>query len=103
MLGNLRITGYAQNLNASLLIRYVGKQYLDNTENEDRTIEAYNLADLTLAYSLKDFLYFPELRLIFNIKNLFDVKYETAGHYYYENYYYPGAERNYYLGLTFNL
>ncbi len=102
-LGNLRVTGYWGNFSASLLFRHAGKQYLDNTENEDRAIKSHNLTDLTLNYRLYNFIYFPELRFIFKVNNLFNIQYETAGYYYYENYYYPGAERNYYFGITFNL
>ncbi|MFC2088688.1 TonB-dependent receptor [Calditrichota bacterium] len=102
-LGNFRVSTYWKNLSASVLFRYVGKQYLDNTEDENRIVDSHNLSDLSLSYRLKEFLYFPELRFILKVNNLFDVQHETAGYYYYENYYYPGAERNIYFGITFNL
>lgn len=103
LLGNFRASAYWNNLSASVLFRYVGKQYLDNTEDENRIVESYNLSDLSFSYRLKEFFYFPEIRFILKINNVLDVQYETAGYYYYENYYYPGAERNYYLGVIFNL
>jgi len=102
MMGNLRVTTYWNNLVSSVMYRYVGKQYLDNSEDEDRTINAYNLVNLSLDYRLKDLFYFPEIRLMFAVNNLFDTSYETAGYYYFENYYYPGAVRNYYFGLPFS-
>ena len=102
LMGNLRVTKYWNNLTSSISYRYVGKQYLDNTENEDRTINAFNLVNISLDYRLKDMFYFPEIRFMFTVNNLFDTTYETAGYYYFENYYYPGAARNYYFALTFN-
>lgn len=102
MIGNLRVTHFWSNLTSSIAFRYVGKQYLDNTENEDRTIDPYNLVDFSVNYWLKDFIYFPEIRLQFIVNNVLDTEYETAGFYYFENYYYPGSERNYYFGLTLN-
>ena len=102
LMGNLRVTGYWKNFTSSISMRYVGKQYLDNTENEDRTIDAYSLINFSLDYRLKNFFYFPEVRFMFTINNVLDATYETSGYYYYENYYYPGAERNYYLDLTLN-
>jgi len=103
LMGNFRISGYWHNLNASALFRYAGKQYLDNSQNEERLIKPYNIINLSLGYTQKDFLYFPEIRFIFTINNMLDAQYETAGYYYYENFYYPGAVRNYYFGITFNL
>ena len=102
LMGNLRVTNYWDNLTSSFSWRYVGKQYLDNTENKDRIIDAYYVANFAIDYRLKDFIYFPEIRFMFTINNLFDTIYEAAGYYYLENYYYPGAERNYYFGLTLN-
>ena len=95
-------TNYWNNLTSSVSLRYVGKQFLDNTEDEDRTIDPYSLINISLDYRLKNFIYFPEIRFMFTINNVFDIIYETAGYYYFENFYYPGAERNYYFGLTFN-
>ncbi len=102
-MANLRVTGVQNGLTASLLFRFVGKQYLDNTQDENRIIESYNTTDLMLSYRLLNILYFPELRIIAKVNNLFDVEYETAGSHWEVNYYFPGAKRNYYFGLTFNL
>ncbi len=87
--------------------QYIGKQYLDNTENEDRIIEAYDLLSLGMNYNISSFLGLADLELSFQVNNVLDKKYETAG--YYDpwggpdwsggNYYFPGAERNYMMGL----
>jgi iron complex outermembrane receptor protein len=93
-------------LNSTFSWRYVGKRYLDNTNNKERTAAAYHLFDLHFSYLVKKMPGFPELRFIFRINNVFDAKYETYGYFdsWYETaYLYPGAPRNYYLGVTFNL
>ena len=90
MMGNLRITAYWNNTTSSIMYRYVGKQYLDNTENENRIVDPYSLVNLAVDYRLKDFFYFPEMRFMFTVNNLLDTEYETAGYYYYENYYSNG-------------
>jgi iron complex outermembrane receptor protein len=100
LMGNLRVTTYWNNATGSIMYRSVGKQYLDNTESENRIINPYSLVNLAVDYRLKNFYYFPEIKFILTVNNLLDTTYETTGYYYYENYYYPGAERNYYFGLT---
>jgi iron complex outermembrane receptor protein len=106
IIGNLRMTALWQNLSGSLLLKYVGKQYLDNTQNEQRIINPFTRLDLMLDYRLTEFYYFPEIRFILKINNLMNEQYETAG--YYDSwgniaYYYPAAERNYYFAISFSL
>jgi iron complex outermembrane receptor protein len=106
IIGNLRFTGYLRNFSGSLFLKYVGKQYLDNTQNEDRIIDPWSRIDLMFDYRLKNISYFPEIRFIVKIINLFDQEYETAG--YYDSWagtswFYPAAVRHYYLAVSFNL
>ena len=87
-------------------MKHVGKQYLDNTQNEDRIIDPFTRFDLMLDYSFKNLSFFPEIRLILKINNLFNEEYETAG--YYDSwaglaYLYPAATRNYYFSVAFSL
>ena len=81
-------------------LRYVGKQYLESTNMPDAVIDPYFVADLGLNVMIPSGQNTPELRIQFSINNLLDEKYETSGYFYEGSYYYPGAERNYYLGLT---
>lgn len=92
--GDLRFGINAQNL---------GKQYLDNTQNEERTIDPFTLVNLRT--SIRFDRLFPEtaLTLDLQVNNLFDEEYETSGYYYGENYYYVGATRNYYLSVRLEL
>jgi iron complex outermembrane receptor protein len=106
LIGNFRVVGYWKNLSLSLAYKYIGKQFLDNTESENRRIDPFGKVDMTLNYRFMDVLYFKQVRFIFNVINLLNEEYETAG--YYDSwegiaYYYPGAHRNYYFGITFSL
>ena len=101
MLGNIQIAADYRNIYASLTGQYVGKQYLDNTQNEERTIDPYFTLRLMLAYQIDWLTSFPSMRIRFKINNLLDAEYETAGYYYYGNYYWPAAGRSYYAAITF--
>ncbi len=106
LIGNFGLSGSWQSFSSALFLKYVGKQYLDNTQNENRIIDPFTRLDLILGYRIKDFYYFPEIRFLFKIINVLDEEYETAG--YYDSwgglaYYYPAAIRNYYFSISFNL
>ena len=99
-----------KNLELGLMSKYVGKQYLDNTSNENRTLNEYYLTNLTLNYTIKK-LGFKELKIGVLVNNVFDYLYENNGYtfsYIYggesttENYYYPQAGRNFLARITFN-
>jgi iron complex outermembrane receptor protein len=101
---NLRLTGNWNHLSGSLLFRHIGKQYLDNTGDEQRAIDPFNRLDLILDYRFKQIHYLPEMRFLFKINNLLDEVYETTG--YYDPwselaFFYPAAPRNYYLAVSF--
>jgi len=87
---------------ASLLSKYVGKQYLDNTQTEDLTLENYFINDLRLNYSLTPKgMKGIDFSLLLN--NVFDVKYSSNGATYGDGvaYYYPQAGRNFLAMMTF--
>jgi iron complex outermembrane recepter protein len=92
----------------SLLTKYVGDQYLDNTSNNNRRIDAYMTNDLRLAYVLRP-KGIREIGLHFLLNNIFDVAYESNGYTYgyagggeeyRENFYYPQAGRNFMAMVT---
>ena len=56
--------------------KYVGKQFIDNTQNNDRMLNAYFLQNLSILYTIKS-KFFKELTCQFAVNNLFDTKYET--------------------------
>ncbi|MEQ8908246.1 MAG: TonB-dependent receptor [Vicingaceae bacterium] len=95
-----------ENLEVALLSRYVGEQYLDNTSNENRKIDAYLVNDFRLNYKIPTKLIKnASLKLLVN--NVFSEKYSANGYTYSyifgstitENFYYPQAFRNYLVSL----
>ncbi|MBK7171767.1 MAG: TonB-dependent receptor [Bacteroidales bacterium] len=65
-----------KNLSIHFISKYVGKQYLDNTQDESRKLDAYLINDLRFSYS-----FFPaflkELRINAFINNIFNHEYES--------------------------
>ncbi|MDR2010330.1 MAG: TonB-dependent receptor [Bacteroidales bacterium] len=95
--------------NISLISKYVGAQYFDNTSNENRKLDAYWVNNLQLDYSFSTKI-IKEIQLKFQINNLFNVKYSNNayGWYYYvgstevtESFYFPQAGINYMGGIVF--
>ncbi|HET6768551.1 MAG TPA: TonB-dependent receptor plug domain-containing protein [Chitinophagaceae bacterium] len=97
-----------KNAELSFLSKYVGKQYLDNTQNENRKLNAYYTQDARLIYTMtKGSL--KELNIILQANNLFNKLYEPNGYtfsYYNggnlttENYYFPMAGTNFMVGMN---
>jgi len=65
-----------KDLHLGLSTKYVGKQYIDNTQNSDRMLNSYLLQNMTISYLIKNKM-FKELTCQFAVNNLFDKKYET--------------------------
>lgn len=95
------------NFSIALQNQWVGEQYLDNTENANRTLDAYIVQNLRLAYTF-DWVG-ANIGLSFACYNLLDQKYSGFGYSYSyayageittENFVYPQAERNFNLGLS---
>jgi iron complex outermembrane receptor protein len=87
----------------ALLTKYVGKQYLDNTTNDSRAINAYLTNDIRLSYVWKP-QFIREIGFNFLVNNILNEKYESNGYTwgylagstaYRENYYYPQAGTNF--------
>jgi iron complex outermembrane recepter protein len=92
-----------KNADISLLTKYVGKQYLDNTANDDRSVSAYLVNDLRLSYSWEP-SFLRQVNVSFLVNNIFDDSYESNGFTYgylagptefRENFYFPQAGRNF--------
>ncbi len=102
IIANIRLSSYISKLYNALSMQYIGKQYLDNTQNEARIINPYFLLNYHLSYTLKPLMGLPSFRLTLRINNLLNSEYETAGYYdSWENaaYYWPGAGRNFYASI----
>ncbi|MEO9872488.1 TonB-dependent receptor [Ekhidna sp.] len=96
-------------LSLQLLTKYVGKQFLDNTSNDNRAIEAYLTNDVRIAY---DFTFgdVKNIGISLLVNNVLDEEYSSNGYtwgYYYgddqlyqQNNYYPQAGRNFLLAVS---
>ena len=97
----------AKGLELGLLSKHVGKQYLDNTSNEGRKLNAYTTNDIRIIYSIKPkFAQEIAFTLLFN--NVLNELYESNGYTFAyiaegkvtaENAYYPQAGRNFLAGI----
>lgn len=97
-----------KNLKINFISKYVGKQYLDNTSNENRKLDAFFVNDIRINYSIKTKLV-REIGFVLAINNVLGELYESNGYtwgYIYggqritENFYYPQAGTNFMAGLS---
>ncbi|HQW83960.1 MAG TPA: TonB-dependent receptor plug domain-containing protein [Ferruginibacter sp.] len=92
----------------SLVSKYVGRQYLDNTSQRTRSLSPYYLQNIRLSYLIAHKI-FKETSLVLQLNNVFNKMYEPNGYsfsYIYngdlttENYYFPMAGFNFMLGVN---
>ena len=107
IIGSQLLLTARKGLELALLSKYVGKQYLDNTQNEARKLNAYFVNDLRLIYTLKPRL-FNEIAFTALLNNALNYRYESNGYTFSyvaegklstENYFYPQAGRNVLIGV----
>ncbi|MFN3996170.1 TonB-dependent receptor [Algoriphagus sp.] len=101
-----------KNLSINWLSKYVGQQFLDNTGNEGRALDAFFTNDLRISYTATP-RFFKGLEVNLLINNIFNEMYEPNGYTFSyfvpgetsgrelvtENFYYPQAGTNFLLGL----
>jgi iron complex outermembrane recepter protein len=97
-------TQWDPGIRSRIRVRNVGKQYLDNTGNEDRTIDSWATVDLSLWFNLDrvGLRAFEAAQAFLHVRNVGNVEYETTGYYYGENHYIPAAGTNFALGLDYD-
>lgn len=95
----------------SLLSKYVGKQYLDNTSNDERSMDAYLINDIRLSYVWTP-SFVNEITFSLLVNNIFNEEYESNGYTwgyqgggaaFRENYYYPQAGTNFLAMLAIKI
>jgi iron complex outermembrane receptor protein len=100
-----------KNMQLNLLSKYVGEQYLDNTQNNDRMLPSYFTEDFRMNFSVYKML-FHRIDFIVEVNNVFNKLYQpNANTYPYvydgnvvnDNYYYPAAGTNFMVGLNVKL
>lgn len=101
-----------QNLSLNWMSKYVGKQYLDNSANESRSLDSFFTNDIRISYQVQP-RFFKSLEVNLMVNNIFNELYEPNGYTFSyfvpgesqkelvtENYYYPMAGTNFMLGLN---
>lgn len=100
-----------KNLEISLLGKYVGKQYIDNTQNKERLLNDFYTQDVRAILTLKN-KFFKQWHIIGQVNNVFNKMYEPNGWTYAyrldgtigaDNGYFPMAGTNFMIGVNISL
>jgi iron complex outermembrane receptor protein len=103
---------YAPNskFRTALIGKYVGEQYMSNTDTEASKLDSYFVTDLNFSYTINFKSIFKSLVFTGMVNNLLDLEYEDRGYTYLDTWsgptaseiqgYYPQATRNFLLGMT---
>lgn len=95
-------------LSIGLQTKFVGDQFLDNTSNKDRAIDAYLVNDLNISYTIKPDL-MKEINFQILVNNILDEEYISNGYTwgymaegvnYRQNNYFPQAGRNFLFAVN---
>ncbi len=81
---------------------FVSRQYLDNTENTDRSLPCYSASDATVSYTWKPNKAIKECIFGLNFNNIFNRRYAANGWVYssiVEDYGHPNENRYYQIGF----
>lgn len=104
-----------KNLQMSLLSKYVGEQYMSNTEADLSKLDSFFINDFNINYTLKTASVFDAIVFSGLVNNIFNVKYVSNGYYYtYDDTwsnpgsiatiegagFYPQATTNFLVGVT---
>lgn len=98
-------------LEFNLMSKYVGRQYMDNTSNKERSLDPYFTQDVRATYSFQK-AWLKNVNIIAQVNNVFNKLYEPNGYTFSyfvdgalttENYYFPMAGTNWTLGLNIKL
>ena len=112
---NAFIYSPSKKLSLSLLTKFVGEQYMGNTDTETSKLDSYFVNDLNVSYQWNPKSVFSSVVVSALINNLFNEEYVSNGYYYtYDDDwsvpgqistieaagYYPQATRNFLVGLS---
>lgn len=100
-----------KNVELALMTKYVSKQFMDNTSDDNRSLDAFFVNDIRASYSIKPKIV-KELTFSLLVNNIFNHLYESNGYTYSyiydklvttENFYYPQAGTNFLLAVKVRL
>lgn len=92
IVANWFLTGHYKGFNATWHTGYVGKQYLDNSESDARSIAAYCVSNFSANYTFNIGKAVKQIVLGANVNNIFNTKYAANGFVWYQ-YYNTAGER----------
>ena len=92
----------AKNVLINFTNKYVGEQYLSNTEPKDGKLNDYLISDVLIRYA-PNWFKLKKLEFTLLVNNIFDVEYESNGYYYEGPYYFPQAGINFLGGISIRL
>jgi iron complex outermembrane receptor protein len=99
--GNIIVYKPTEELQISLLQKYVGEQYMNNIELPDAKLADYFVNDLNVAYEFKPKSVFKSIIVTGLVNNIFGKEYVSNGYMWdVYPYYYPQAGINFLAGLT---
>ena len=113
--GNAFVVKPLKGLQMSLLSKFVGEQYMGNTDSEASKLDSYFVNDFNVMYEIETTSIFKSIIISGLVNNIFSEKYSSNGFYYtYDDTwtdpnqvttiegtgYYPQATRNFLLGVT---
>ena len=96
------------NMIISLMSNYVGKQYIDNTTNDERSLDAYFINNININYSIET-NFIKRIEFLVSLNNIFGEKYVSNAWVYRYSAggelnnmagYYPQAEFNFMAGIN---
>ncbi|AWX44157.1 hypothetical protein HME9304_01157 [Flagellimonas maritima] len=99
--GNILSYNASDNFSASLYSKYVGEQFMTNTDSN--AIDAYFVNDVNVQYTLANISIIKSIVFTGQVNNIFDLEYENNGYVFFgESFFYPQAGINFLLGATLN-
>ncbi|MFZ4678978.1 MAG: TonB-dependent receptor [Flavobacterium sp.] len=113
--GNVTTYSPINNLNLTVLNKFVGRQFMGNIDSETSVLKAYNIHDLNITYLWNINKGIKSILFSGLVNNIFDCKYESNGYFYtYDDDfstpgvittiegagYYPQAGINFLIGAT---
>ncbi|MCF6297893.1 MAG: TonB-dependent receptor [Flavobacteriaceae bacterium] len=109
--GNALVYQPVENLQLSFLSKYVGEQYLSNTDTEASKLDSYFTSDFNIFYELKTKSIFKSIVFTGLVNNVFNKEYVGRGYTYLDFWstpgnsfevqgYYPQATTNFLVGVT---
>ena len=100
--GNCVTFAPSENLQFSVLSKFVGKQFMGNIDSENSELPSYFVNDLNISYEIQPKSVFKSVMFSLLVNNLLDVKYYSNGADYGGGYvyYFPQAGINFLAGIS---